>query len=200
RRSIGIHGSATAKEDPVTGGLITLPFEGTISDDSWTHTTDVCQDETTNGFVTNPERWLFGPDPFWSAGGTFSPFQRTNGSWYIVDPFYLSFHESGQLTRYHAYHSDDNYIDTCDPSNSFFYAITLDRADYIIVFDHARDLEGAASGTMFTRDETYIVNPGTDYQLTVEYEVTDTLDCAASAANTPAGSSQLAGPVCGCKS
>jgi len=187
------------KEDPVTGGLITLPFEGAISDNYWEHDTDICQDETINRYVVDPARWMGGPDPFWSAGGDFTPFQRPNGSWYIIDPFYLTFAFSGQLTRYYPYRTDDNYIDTCGGSGSIFNTYTLDRADYTCAFDHARDLGGDASGTLFTRDETYKVGAG-DYQLTVEYRSTVKLDCAASAANRPAGSSPFAGPVCGCQS
>src|SRR5439155_10077731 len=53
---------------------------------------------------------------------------------------------------------------------------------------------------MFTHDETYRVGEGGFFPLTVQYHVTVTLDCAASAANRPAGSSPFAGPVCGCQS
>ena len=195
QRSIDIHGSATVKEDPVTGGLITLPFEGTINDNYWEHDTDICQDETINRYIVDPARWVGGPDPFWSAGGEFSPFQRTNGSWYIIDPFYLTFAFSGQLTRYYAYRWDDNYIDTCGGSGSSFNTFTLDRADYTDFFNGRRDLEGDASGTMFTRDETYTVGAAGIFPLTIQYHVTVSLDCAASAANRPAGSSPFAGPT-----
>src|SRR5437763_1531849 len=47
--------------------------------------------------------------------------------------------------------------------------------------------------------DTYATGYG-NYQLTVTFNATIRLDCAASAANRPAGSSPFAGPVCGCAS
>src|SRR5204863_208716 len=81
------------------------------------HETDTCSDETMNRYIADPARWMGGPDPFWCCGDL-TPFQRTNVSWYMQDPFNPDFYQNGSLTRYHAYRTDDNYIDTAGRSRT----------------------------------------------------------------------------------
>lgn len=193
QRQVTIRGSAVVHKKPGEF-LKTIPFDLTVTDDTEIVTTGPCRYTRLRIYITDPARYTGGPDKFWVYPPDFWPRQRADGSWYMEDPFHLAFYINGDLSRDFTYRYD--FLDE-DCSSSEFHTFTQEAISYVSAFGlQPRDLEGDPTGTVFTRDETYTIEPG-DPPLTVNFHATVRLPCGAAAASAAGGQSPNQ-QVCGC--
>ncbi len=192
QRQVTIRGSAVVHEKPGEF-LKTVPFDLTVTDDTEFVTTGPCRYVRIRFYITDPARYTGGPDEFWVYPQTFQPRQRADGSWYMEGPFRLAFYINGDLSRNFTYRYES--LDE-DCSSSEFHIFTQESINYVSAFGlQPHDLEGDATGTVFTRDEKYTVEG--DPPLTVNFHATVRLPCGAAAAAARSRQSPNQ-QVCGC--
>jgi len=164
-RSVAQAGSAIQREY-AAGGSDTVPSKWTVTDDYDEMVTSPCggqggsdTDHTTLTII-NPSRYTGDPD---MGIIVLEPFQRDDGSWYMLDPF-VSLYMAADYT----YRGDINKIPCSgDPSS---YTATMELSSYICL-GYPGTLEGDTLGKVFTTNTQSDVNMG-DYTLTVHWNVT----------------------------
>ena len=185
RRQIAIRGSAVIHKKPGEF-LKTIPFDLTVTDDTEEVETGPCYYSRTRWYITDPARYVGGPDQFWWHPFTFEPQQRADGSWYLEDPFNGEFYINGDLGRVFTYRWE-YFFEDC--SQSDFETDTQEFVNYSHAFMpwpiHRLDLNGDPTGTVFTRDETYTTLG--DPPLTVNFHATVRLPCGATAVSAARG-------------
>lgn len=192
-RQITIRGAAVAHRKSWES-LQTIPFELTVTDDWEAISTSPCLSYRERWSITDPARYTGGPDPFWNTPAIFWPRQRADGSWYMEDPFFPAFFSTGQLTRVFTYRVNEFYQDCYNNSGAF--TTTHEEAGYLGVISPLPPFEGDATGTIFSRSETYVLETA-DPPLTVRFHATIRRACGAAAAAATSGQSPNQ-QVCGC--
>lgn len=201
RQQIQISGSAVVHHPP-GGFLKSIPFQLTVTDDWYQVETDPCSEDHEWWSITDPGRWNGGPDPIWWNPSTFWPQQRSDGSWFMENPFSdLEFVVSGQLGRNFNYRADTKRISLCGGENATG-GMDFEMAYYAGVLFPLRDklLEGDSTGTVFSLSDSYVVLSW-DVELNVQFNATVRVGCAAAAAAPEALQAAGLSPsqACSCK-
>jgi hypothetical protein len=188
QRRVAIQGSAVVHKPP-TGYSEVLPFLLTVTDDTDELETIGCGWTRTRTSITDPGRYMGGPDPWWTHTLFFRPLQRADGSWYIFNPFETAFSSTGMWDRNFTYR-DDTVLGGCDEGSR---TDTGQWAYYSDVFyGLSGPFEGDATGTIFSRDETYVVPAlqPLNVPMTVNFHATIRLACGAAASTAAVGGGQ----------
>ncbi len=196
---IALNGSAVVLKSPGQP-LKTTPFVLTVRDDRYEAYQDSCSRWDRRVSVLDSARYTGGPDPFWIDPLTFTRYQRADGSWYMYDPFYRAFWSNGFATRLFDYREDNRLTDNCSQFSNAWTS-TIPAALYTTILNRGMSpaiFEGDATGTIFSRSETYVVSHGPD--LTVNFDATIRRACTgAMAAAAVLGDAALpVEQVCGC--
>lgn len=201
RQHIVIRGSTVIHQAPGEQFVKAIPFELTVTDDWEEIATGPCYYEHRRWSITDPDRYMGGPDEFWIYPWIFEPRQRADGRWYIQDPFNPEFFINGDLGRDFTYRFDHTYANPC--TGDRFSDTETRESGWIypvVFFDFGQgphDLEGDPTGTVYTRDVTYTAGPLAP-SLTVNFHATVRLPCGPTVATSAAGSQSSIQQVCGC--
>ncbi len=158
-RYVKIEGSA---EVHVTGGHArTEPFAIRVVDDLVRIENTWCGQRTTHRNITDPTRYLGGPDPLWTIGSDFVPNHGLDNTWYLGDLFLDHFYGNGEIDRPFNYRTETQ--DGCNNTSS------VSNGDQVLydypIFDvqHQAPLEGDAVGKFFERHDTWTQTVQTGY-------------------------------------
>ena len=158
-RNVKIEGSA---EVHITGGHArTEPFTIRVTDDLVSIEEKWCGQRTTHQYITDPARYLGGPDPLWTIASDFQPTHRLDNTWFLSDLFLNHFYGNGELDRPFNYRTETQ--DSCGNSSS------VSNTDIVIydypIFDvnHRANLEGDADAKFFERHNAWTQLDQTGY-------------------------------------
>ncbi len=158
-RNVRIAGSA---EVHITGGqAVAKPFSIIVTDDLLNIENDWCGQSTTHEYISDPTRYLGGPDSMWTIASDFQPIHGLDNTWHLSDLFLNHFYGNGELERPFNYRTETQ--DSCGNSS------WVSNTDIVIydypIFDvnHRANLEGDADGKFFERHNAWTQLDQTGY-------------------------------------
>jgi len=176
-RNVKIEGSA---EVHITGSkAVAKPFTIIVTDDLLSIERSPCGQgigqRTTHQYITDPARYLGGPDPMWTIASDFQPSHRLDNTWYLDDLFLQHFYGNGELERPFNYRTETQ--DSCGNTSSVSNTDIIHYDYPIFDVQHQAVLEGDADAKFFERHNawTQLVQTGygeipmsVDFHATVE--------------------------------
>ncbi len=158
-RNVLIQGSAII-DDPANDFATVEPYQLTVTDTSQAIENEICYQEVTRQYITDPSLYSGRPDPFWTYG--FLLQEGSDGSWSIQDPFYLAFWVDGQVIRNFPYHWSRDHNDYCNGANSYYSEDQRDTAVYMDWYDYQHGLpipfEGDPEGVVFHKSLAWTID------------------------------------------
>jgi uncharacterized repeat protein (TIGR01451 family) len=164
QRHISVTGSATVHDHP-PGFLVTIPFNLVVTDDIFEVDRSLCYRATYSDHIVNPGQYTGGPDQFWIYPEQFSPEQRDDGSWYLLEnPFDISFGlNGGYLSRDFATLQNTDTENPCTNIGGSVDQLSYINMDYAAIMGPQYDvvINGDATGRVFSSQGKYQVQmPG----------------------------------------